>query len=118
MYAENYFLFTVCLCQNSPILLSPFICSVRRLCACMCVFEPGDAVWHAGGRPAGLAEEHGVSTLHKEQQTDHLVLAGTVTHKHTHTAWSWIHYPLLIMEGSRDSTYSTMCFTLLTCHII
>lgn len=28
---------------------------------------PGDALRHAGGGPAGLAEEHGVSTLHKEQ---------------------------------------------------
>lgn len=28
---------------------------------------PGDALRHAGGGPAGLAEEHGVSTLHEEQ---------------------------------------------------
>lgn len=50
----------------------------------MCVFDLGDAVWHAGGRSAGLAEEHGLPSLHKEQQTDHLVLAGTVTHSNTH----------------------------------
>lgn len=43
------------------------------------MFVPGDALRHAGGGPAGLAEEHGVSTLHEEQQTDYLVLAGTVT---------------------------------------
>lgn len=54
-------------------------------CIFMFVFGPGDAMWHAGGRPARLAEEHCVSTLHKEQQTDHLVLAGTVTHKQTNT---------------------------------
>lgn len=36
----------------------------------------GDAVWHAGGGSSGLAEEHGVSSLHAQQQTDHLVLAG------------------------------------------
>lgn len=36
----------------------------------------GDAVWHAGGGSPGLAEEHGVSSLHAQQQTDHLVLAG------------------------------------------
>lgn len=42
---------------------------------CLCA---GDAVWHAGGGPAGLAEEHCVPSLHQEQQTDHLVLAGKV----------------------------------------
>lgn len=36
----------------------------------------GDAVWHAGGGSSRLAEEHGVSSLHAQQQTDHLVLAG------------------------------------------
>lgn len=37
---------------------------------------PGDAVWHAGGGPVRLAEEHRVPALHSEQQADHLVLAG------------------------------------------
>lgn len=32
-------------------------------------------MWDAGGGPSGLAEKHCVSTLHQEQQTDHLVLA-------------------------------------------
>lgn len=49
--------------------------------------DPGNAVRHAGGGPAGLAEEHSVSSLHKEQQTDHLVLAGTDTHTHTFGAF-------------------------------
>lgn len=54
----------------------------------LCLCDPGDAVWHAGGRSSGLAEEHSVSTLHQEQQTDHLVLAGKVsstTHMHART---------------------------------
>ncbi len=33
-------------------------------------------MWHAGGGSAGLAEEHSLSSLHTQQQTDHLVLAG------------------------------------------
>lgn len=40
------------------------------------VCSPGDAVWHVGGGPTGLAEEHGLSPLHPQQQADHLVLAG------------------------------------------
>lgn len=48
----------------------------------MC-FGTGDAVWNAGGRPAGLAEEHSVPPLHEEQQTNHLVLAGTVMQTQT-----------------------------------
>lgn len=44
-----------------------------------CVFSPsGDALRHAGSGPSGLAEEHRVPSLYQEQQTDHLVLAGTV----------------------------------------
>lgn len=49
------------------------------------MFVPGDVVRHAGGGPAGLAEEHRVSPLHEEQQTDHLVLAGKVSLALTHT---------------------------------
>lgn len=49
------------------------------------VVPTGDVVRHAGGGPAGLAEEHCVPPLHQEQQTDHLVLAGMEdTHTHTH----------------------------------
>lgn len=43
-----------------------FLCSVCRLPAPASPFGPGDAVRHAGSGPAGLAEEHGVSALHKE----------------------------------------------------
>lgn len=46
------------------------------------MFPPGDAVWDAGGGPAGLAEKHSVPSLHQEQQADHLVLAGTLTCSH------------------------------------
>lgn len=42
----------------------------------------GDVVWHAGSGSSGLAEEHGVSSLHTQQQTDHLVLAGVNLPKH------------------------------------
>lgn len=35
-----------------------------------------DALWDARDRPGGLAEEHHLQTLHQEQQTDPLVLAG------------------------------------------
>lgn len=57
---------------------------VKFTLAPLCLCDPGDAVWHAGGRSSGLAEEHSVSTLHQEQQTDHLVLAGKVPST-THT---------------------------------
>lgn len=49
----------------------------------MCLLAAGDAVWDAGGGPAGLAEKHGVPSLHQKQQADHLVLAGTLTCSHT-----------------------------------
>lgn len=37
----------------------------------------GDALRDAGGGSSGLAEKHCVSALYQEQQTDHVVLAGT-----------------------------------------
>lgn len=41
------------------------------------LFPVGDAVWDAGDRPGGLAEEHNLQALCSKQQTDPLVLAGT-----------------------------------------
>lgn len=65
--------------------LSMIVATATERHDCVCFFYPGDAVWNARGRPAGLAEEHSVPPLHQEQQTNHLVLAGTVTQTQTCT---------------------------------
>lgn len=44
-----------------------------------------DAVWDAGDRFGRLAEEHHLQALHKEQQADPLVLAGTTLKSHSET---------------------------------
>lgn len=60
----------VMLCDMSVVCIQYY---VHYVCVCVicdspvCVCDPGDAVWDAGGRPAGLAEEHGLPALHQEQ---------------------------------------------------
>jgi len=72
-------------------------------------FNPGNAVWHAGGRPSGLAEKHSVSSLHQEQQADHLVLAGTVTCAHK-SVISCVY--IFIITHFVDRTMPLRCFNL------
>lgn len=89
-------LYSFCVRILSPYFCVFALCSMHHWCTCMCLFDPGDAVWHAGGRPSGLAEKHSVPSLHKEQQADHLVLAGTVTQPDIMSRV--LHPLLLIME--------------------
>lgn len=102
----------------------------------LCLCDPGDAVWHAGGRSSGLAEEHSVSTLHQEQQTDHLVLAGKVSstthmrtraHKYRHCMCSVLEnhfyarfpsHPLqLVKEVDNEVRLRLMQFVTGTCRL-